>query len=59
LLLLAAAAAAVVTYKFSHFHSSVVEGLVLVDVPLFHWLIIDLTFQETMVTLKHQEPIFQ
>jgi len=61
LLLLAAAAAAavVVTYKFSRFHCSVVEGSVLVDVLLYHWLISDLTFQETMVTLKHQEPIFQ
>jgi hypothetical protein len=41
LLLAAAAAAVVVTYKFSHFHCSVVEGFVFVDMPLYHWLISD------------------
>jgi len=57
--LLLAAAAAAVTYKFSGFHCSVVEGSAPVDVQLYHWLISDLIFQETMVTLKHQEPVFQ
>jgi len=52
-------AAAAVTYKFSGFHCSVIEGSALADVPLYHWLVSDLIFQETMVTLKHQEPIFQ
>jgi hypothetical protein len=51
--------AAVVTYKFSVCHCIVVEGSAFVDVLLYHWLISDMTFQETMVTLKHQEPIFQ
>ena len=51
--------AAAVTYKFSGFHCSVVEGSALVDVQLCHWLISDLIFQETMVTLKHQEQLFQ
>jgi hypothetical protein len=48
-----------VTYKFPGFHCSVVEDSVLVDVPLCHWLISDLTFEETVETLKHQEIIFQ
>jgi hypothetical protein len=56
--LLLAVDAAVVTYKFSVFHCIVVEGSALVDVLLYYWLISDMTLQETMVTLKHQEQIF-
>jgi len=57
--LLLAVDAAVVTYKFSVFRCFVVDGSALVDVLLYHWPISDMTLQETMVTLKHQEPIFQ